>query len=143
MWQHRVETDVVCLQHPGKNPSFFVKSAEKSDHPERGLCRDPKIVRMEAGIDPRSPSSGKYNVAEGQTPSLSGLTSQILAAQEQLALGGGEKAIARQHSKGRLTARERIAKLIDPETPTLELGAWAGWEMYDEYGGAPEPALSL
>ena len=92
---------------------------------------------MEAGIDPRSPSSGKYNVAEGQTPSLSGLTSQILAAQEQLALGGGEKAIARQHSKGRLTARERIAKLIDPETPTLELGAWAGWEMYDEYGGAP------
>ena len=71
----------------------------------------------------------------GQT--LTKLTSQILADEAQLALGGGEKAIARQHSKGRLTARERIARLIDPDTPTVELGAWAGWEMYDAYGGAP------
>ena len=72
-----------------------------------------------------------------QTLSLSELTHQILAAQEQMTLGGGEKAIARQHSKGRLTARERIGLLVDPDTPTLELGAWAGWEMYDQYGGAP------
>ena len=72
-----------------------------------------------------------------QTLSLSELTQQILAAQDQMALGGGEKAIARQHSKGRLTARERIGLLVDPDTPTLELGAWAGWEMYDQYGGAP------
>ena len=76
-------------------------------------------------------------MVELQTPSLSELTAQILAAEQALAMGGGEKAIARQHSKGRLTARERIAQLIDPETSTLELGAWAGWEMYEEYGGAP------
>jgi len=76
-------------------------------------------------------------VSTDQTLSLSELTQQILAAQDQMALGGGEKAIARQHSKGRLTARERIGLLVDPDTPTLELGAWAGWEMYDQYGGAP------
>ena len=76
-------------------------------------------------------------MSDDQNFSLSQLTSQILASQEQMALGGGEKAIARQHSKGRLTARERIALLVDPDTPTLELGAWAGWEMYDQYGGAP------
>ena len=76
-------------------------------------------------------------MVEAETPSLSELTDKILSAEQTLALGGGEKAIARQHSKGRLTARERISQLIDPETSTLELGAWAGWEMYDEYGGAP------
>ncbi|MCZ2343034.1 MAG: acyl-CoA carboxylase subunit beta [Bacteroidales bacterium] len=61
------------------------------------------------------------------------LASQI----EQIRLGGGAKAIARQHEKGRLTARERITQLIDPETHWLELGLWAAWGMYAEWGGAP------
>src|SRR5216684_1444955 len=51
--------------------------------------------------------------------------------------GGGAKAAARQHEKGRLTARERIAQLIDPETSFFELGLWAAWGMYEEWGGAP------
>jgi acetyl-CoA carboxylase carboxyltransferase component len=76
-------------------------------------------------------------MAEAESLSLSTLTQKVLAEQEELALGGGEKAIARQHAKNRQTARERIAKLLDSDTPTLELGAWAGWQMYDEYGGAP------
>ena len=42
-----------------------------------------------------------------------------------------------QHKKGRLTARERIAKLIDPQTPFFELGIYAAYEMYEEWGGAP------
>ncbi|QDU20622.1 acyl-CoA carboxylase subunit beta [Urbifossiella limnaea] len=59
-----------------------------------------------------------------------------LAADEAaIRLGGGSKAIARQHEKGRLTARERIAKLLDE--PFFELGLWAGWGMYAEWGGAP------
>ncbi len=56
--------------------------------------------------------------------------------QATLRLGGGSKAIERQHEKGRLTARERIDRLIDPGTYFLELGLWAGWKMYDEWGGA-------
>src|ERR1017187_9813391 len=51
--------------------------------------------------------------------------------------GGGAKAIEAQHKKGRLTARERIAKLIDPRTSFFELGIYAAHEMYQEWGGAP------
>jgi acetyl-CoA carboxylase carboxyltransferase component len=52
-------------------------------------------------------------------------------------LGGGEKAIKRQHDKGKLTARERIDLLIDKETSFLELNTFAAHGMYEEYGGAP------
>jgi 3-methylcrotonyl-CoA carboxylase beta subunit len=65
-----------------------------------------------------------------------------LAAQEsQIRLGGGAKAIDRQHEKGRLTARERIAQLLDPDTDFLELGLWAAWNMYTEWGGAPSAGV--
>ena len=57
--------------------------------------------------------------------------------EEVIRLGGGSEAIDRQHSKGRLSARERIAKLIDPGPSALEIGLWAGWGMYEEWGGAP------
>src|SRR5216683_4365129 len=55
--------------------------------------------------------------------------------------GGGRKAIARQHEKGRLTARERIARLIDPGTAFFELGLWAAWGMYADWGGAPSAGV--
>jgi acetyl-CoA carboxylase carboxyltransferase component len=64
-------------------------------------------------------------------------TRRLTDEQATLRLGGGTKAIERQHDKGRLTARERIDRLIDSGTYFLELGLWAGWKMYDEWGGAP------
>ena len=51
--------------------------------------------------------------------------------------GGGASAIERQHAKGRLTARERIALLLDEGTELLELGLFAAWELYEEWGGVP------
>lgn len=59
--------------------------------------------------------------------------------QERAAIfqGGGAAAIARQHERGRMTARERIAALIDAGTSFMELGTWAGFQMYDGWGGAP------
>jgi acetyl-CoA carboxylase carboxyltransferase component len=51
--------------------------------------------------------------------------------------GGGAQAIKRQHDKGRLTARERIARLLDHADDFLELGLWAAWQMYADWGGAP------
>ncbi|MDX2005684.1 MAG: acyl-CoA carboxylase subunit beta [Meiothermus sp.] len=51
--------------------------------------------------------------------------------------GGGAKAVERQHAKQRLTARERIAALIDPGSELDEILGYAGWEMYGEWGGAP------
>jgi len=57
--------------------------------------------------------------------------------EEQILQGGGPKAIESQHKKSRLTARERIAALIDPGTQFFELGLYAAYEMYEEWGGAP------
>ena len=62
---------------------------------------------------------------------------EIKNEEEQIRQGGGPKAIESQHKKGRLTARERIAKLIDSNTEFFELGLYAAYEMYEEWGGAP------
>ena len=51
--------------------------------------------------------------------------------------GGGARAVKRQHDKGRMTARERIAALVDAGAPFDELMTFAGWDMYAEAGGAP------
>src|SRR5712675_2627951 len=65
------------------------------------------------------------------------LVTQIKNEEEQIQQGGGAKAIESQHKKGRLTARERIAKLIDRDSQFFELGVYAAYEMYEEWGGAP------
>jgi 3-methylcrotonyl-CoA carboxylase beta subunit len=68
---------------------------------------------------------------------LEQLVESIHRQEEQIRLGGGQRAIERQHAKGRLTARERIDRLLDPGTSFFELGLWAAWEMYCDWGGAP------
>ncbi len=56
---------------------------------------------------------------------------------DKIRLGGGPKRIEREHSRGKMTARERIQALIDPDTSLLELGLFAGHGMYEEDGGCP------
>lgn len=56
---------------------------------------------------------------------------------KQIALGGGMKAIAKQKDKNKLVARERIQYLVDKDKPFVEIGAFAGWEMYVDIGGCP------
>lgn len=55
----------------------------------------------------------------------------------EVSLGGGKKAIEKQHQKNKLTPRERITYLCDADKPFLEIGAFAGYEMYPEQGGCP------
>ena len=62
---------------------------------------------------------------------------EIKNEEERVRQGGGSKLIESQHKKNRLTARERIAKLIDAKTEFFELGLYAAYEMYEEWGGAP------
>ncbi|WP_020469052.1 acyl-CoA carboxylase subunit beta [Zavarzinella formosa] len=64
----------------------------------------------------------------------------LSAQEEQIRLGGGQKAIDRQHEKNRLTARERIARLVELGS-FQELGLWAAWGMYAEWGGAPSAGV--
>lgn len=65
------------------------------------------------------------------------LLSQMNHRLEIIKLGGGTKRIEKQHSKGKLTARERVDFLVDKDKPFLEIGAFVGYEMYEEYGGCP------
>src|SRR5438132_3992023 len=65
------------------------------------------------------------------------LIEELSHEEHRIMEGGGAKAIARQHDKGRLTARERIARLLDSQTSFFELGLWAARKMYQEWGGAP------
>ncbi|WP_010182663.1 acyl-CoA carboxylase subunit beta [Aquimarina agarilytica] len=55
----------------------------------------------------------------------------------EVALGGGVKRIEKLHSKGKMTARERIDYLLDKNTDAIEIGAFAGEDMYQEHGGCP------
>ena len=56
---------------------------------------------------------------------------------ERIYEGGGKKSIQKQREKNKLTARERIDYLIDNDKPFLEIGAFAGYEMYEQQGGCP------
>ena len=69
------------------------------------------------------------------------LVTQMRNDGEIIQQGGGDKAIESQHKKGRLTARERIALLIDPGTEFFELGSYVAWGMYEEWGGAPSAGV--
>jgi acetyl-CoA carboxylase carboxyltransferase component len=62
---------------------------------------------------------------------------EIRNQEEVIREGGGAKAIESQHKKNRLTARERLAKLLDPGVEFFELGLYAAYGMYEEWGGAP------
>ena len=84
-------------------------------------------------LDARS-DSFKANVA-----AMRGLVSELRSRLAVVRAGGGAKAMERHVSRGKLPPRERVAQLLDPGTPFLELGALAGWGMYE--GGVPSGRL--
>jgi acetyl-CoA carboxylase carboxyltransferase component len=67
------------------------------------------------------------------------LVAQLRERTAQVARGGGEKAVERHRSRGKLTARERIDRLVDPGTAFLELNALAAWDLYG--GDAPSAGI--
>ncbi|MDX1476026.1 MAG: acyl-CoA carboxylase subunit beta, partial [Reinekea sp.] len=67
--------------------------------------------------------------------------SKLKSKTKEVQLGGGEKKIQSHHNKGKLTARERINYLIDKKSEFLEVGLFAGDDMYKEYGGCPSAGV--
>src|SRR5207247_8069189 len=70
------------------------------------------------------------------------MAARVAELRERTALvarGGGEKALERHRSRGKLTARERIERLVDPDSAFLELSALAAWDMYE--GQAPAAGI--
>ncbi len=65
------------------------------------------------------------------------LVSNLKKRLVKVKLGGGKSRIEKQHSKGKMTARERIDFLLDADKKSIEIGAFAGENMYTEHGGCP------
>ena len=70
---------------------------------------------------------------------MDALVRELRERSAQVARGGGDRATERHRSRGKLTARERIDRLVDPDSAFLELGALAAWDMYD--GQAPAAGI--
>ena len=86
------------------------------------------------GIGTELKATGK---AAKNAAAMKALMEEMLGQEETIKAGGGKKAAEAQRAKGRLTARERVALLVDAGTEVLELGLWAAYGMYGEWGGAP------
>jgi acetyl-CoA carboxylase carboxyltransferase component len=74
-----------------------------------------------------------------RTERMSGLVEELRERSAQVARGGGEASVERHRSRGKLTARERIDRLVDPDTAFLELSPLAAWDLYD--GQAPAAGI--
>ncbi len=90
----------------------------------------PTPAVLQSKVDP---TSTRF---EANMRAMAQLISSMRNEEETICEGGGARAIENQHSKGRLTARERIAKLVDPGS-FFELGIYVASGMYEEWGGAP------
>jgi acetyl-CoA carboxylase carboxyltransferase component len=90
---------------------------------------------IETKVDP---TSARF---EKNMRTMADLVSQIRNEEEIIREGGGPKAIEAQHNKTRLTARERIALLLDQGSEFFELGLYSAWGMYEEWGGAPSAGV--
>ena len=78
------------------------------------------------------------NIVENKyEDSMKMMVSRMNRRLEIIYKGGGDKKIAKHKAKGKLTARERIDYLIDDQSEFIEIGAFAGFEMYEEHGGCP------
>jgi 3-methylcrotonyl-CoA carboxylase beta subunit len=78
-------------------------------------------------------------VFEGRRRRMEGLVEELRERTAQVARGGGEAATERHRSRGKLTARERVDRLVDPGSAFLELNALAAWDLYD--GQAPAAGI--
>ena len=76
---------------------------------------------------------------EGRRERMENLVAELRDRTATVARGGGEKALERHRSRGKLTARERIDRVVDPGSAFLELNALAAWDMYD--GDAPSAGI--
>jgi 3-methylcrotonyl-CoA carboxylase beta subunit len=100
----------------------------------RGLVRGEGWVsgtKIETRVDEKSAEFEKNSRL------MADRLTEIKSEEQRIRQGGGAKATEAQHKKNRLTARERIAKLMDAKTELFELGLYAAHDMYQEWGGAP------
>ena len=91
-----------------------------------------------ADTNPYSSEDLAFNMNEDQNREL---LRTLHYRKEKIAAGGGGKSVEKHKKKGKMTARERIAYLLDDRDDFLEIGTLAAWEMYASYGGAPSAGV--
>ncbi len=96
-----------------------------------------KNVSPSGARPPASATSGRLDRTAQNLASNQARIALWREREAEARLGGGAAAVKRQHERGRMTARERIAGLVDPDSEFFELAALAAWGMYAEWGGAP------
>ncbi len=92
---------------------------------------------------PLGTSAPDTEAAAANAEALRAVADGIAAQAAEVRRGGGDKAIAREHSRGKLTARERIAALLDDGSPFHELGLFVGRGMYEDVGGCPSGGVVM
>lgn len=102
------------------------------------LLVEAAVTILESTITKEVQSSLEYR---RNRDNLKSLVQQTAELSEILRQGGGPKSIETQHGKGRLTARERITAILDPDIAFHELGLFAAYGMYEEWGGAPSAGV--
>src|SRR6201998_1386741 len=109
----------------------FPMAAPTPDQPVSPLAAEPQFSNaLTSTLDPQARKS------RANTTGMEALLLALEQQEEAIRQGGGAKAIEAQHGKKRLTARERLALLLDPGEEFLELGLFAAFGMYEEWGGA-------
>jgi 3-methylcrotonyl-CoA carboxylase beta subunit len=96
------------------------------NNPERGTSNV-----LATRVDP---TTARY---EKNMRAMAEQVARVRNEEEKLREGGGAKAVEAQHGKGRMTARERIRRLLDSDSELFELSVYAANGMYEEWGGAP------
>src|SRR5204862_1853352 len=95
-------------------------------------CRLRSMAVLESGVQ-------RDELFKRRRERMEGLVAELRERSAQVAQGGGEKATERHRSRGKLTARERVDRLVDPGAAFLELNALAAWDVYD----AQAPAAGI
>lgn len=125
-------TTAGCITHPGFSKKYMpvIRPPEKS-----GQAARREVSLWQLSLLHNDPHMNlDFNRNEDQMKqSLSAMRQKL----EKIYEGGGKKAIEKQRSQNKLTPRERISYLVDSDKPFIEIGAFAGFEMYEEQGGCP------
>ncbi len=111
------------------------KSARKRPDPKARAARaEPQLGRLDGGVALEERREAPFHTSRKGWREAA---ERLEADRARVRQGGGAKAVERQHAKGRLTARERVARLLDEGAAFDELMTFAGHGMYAEEGGAP------
>src|SRR4029079_1642477 len=125
-----VDQDVLPLADVRAHPDGQVRvPPQESFVRHRPDCRLPYVALIQSTVE-------RDETFERRRERMESLVAELRTRTGEIARGGGDKATERHRSRGKLTARERIDRLVDPGGAFLELNALAAWGLYEDQAPA-------